>query len=213
MKNTVKSFGSAALVLCFLLGTGGCRSASTPVSFYTLSPLSIPENNKQAYSGKAPVILVGPLTFPNYLERLQIVTRSAPGRIYFSDFNQWAAFLDKEFLKTVAENLSVLLSSPQVRVYPSSDDVEPDYRIALDVKQFEGNPGESVRLNVIWTLRCQKNGVPVRLTRRSVCVEPVSGDGYDALVLAHSRAVEKLCREIAAAIPNLEVSAAKETAH
>lgn len=213
MKNVIKTYGSAALVLCILLGAGGCRSASTPVSFYTLSPVSAPENSKLTEDGKVPVILVGPLTFPDYLNRLQIVTRPGPGRINFSDFNKWAAFPDKEFLKTVAENLSVLLSSPLVLVYPSSGDVEPDYRLGLDVKQFEGNPGESVRLNVIWTLRGQKNGIPVRLTRRSVCVEPVSGDGYEALVSAHSRAVEKLCREIAAAIPNNEISANKEAAH
>jgi len=188
------------LVLC-AVAAGGCRS-KTPVSFYTLSPISVSEEIGVT-SENAPIIGVGPLLFPDYLNRLQVVTRPNPGRVHFSEFNRWAGFLDKEFLKTVAENLSLLLGTPQVRVYPWGGVTEPEYRVALDVKQFEGNPGESVRLNVVWTLRFLENDAPGQIIRRSIIVEPVSGDGYDLFISAHSRAVETLSREIADTIRNL----------
>ncbi len=179
----------------------GCRSASAPVTFYTLS--AIPES-----AGEKPntavrqdmVIAVGPARFPGFLDRPQIVTRPEANRLTISEFHRWGGDLDQDFLNVLAENLSIRLSTPRVVIYPWKDPANPDYRVSLEVHQFEGRMGDSVLLNVTWTLRGRSDDAEPFIVRRSVIRKPASGAGYDALVAAQSQALADLSGEIASAI-------------
>ena len=59
------------------------------------------------------------------------------------------------------------------------------------------NPADALTIEALWAVRpsqgAPKNG-------RSVVREPTSGDGYDVLVSAHSRAPTAVSRDIAEAI-------------
>ena len=66
-----------------------------------------------------------------------------------------------------------------------------------DIQKFETVPGKSVQIEAVWVIRKSAGGVT--LSGRTIASEPATGD-YDALAAAHSRALAKVSRDIAAAI-------------
>jgi len=193
-----------------LLGLGllfvlGCAS-SPPARFYTLS--SLQEGGKElreSSSGQDLVIGVGPIKFPEYLDRAEIVTRSGSNKITLSHFDLWAGSLAEDFNQVLAENLSVLLSTENVIVYPRLRPGLAKYQITMDVIRFDGSLGGDVSLIVRWAILEGKERKTVSV-RKSTIIEPSGAQGYEAMVAANSRALEKLSREIAEAIRTLAKS-------
>jgi uncharacterized lipoprotein YmbA len=190
-----------------LLGLGllfvfGCAS-SPPTRFYTLS--SLQEGGKglrESTSDQDLVIVVGPIKFSEYLDRTEIVTRSSSNKITLSDFDVWAGSLAEDFSRVFAENLSVLLSTESVIVYPGPRPSSVDYQIAVDVIRFDGPLGGDISLIARWAILEGKDKKLVSV-RKSTIIEPSGARGYEAMVAADSRALEKLSREIAEAIKAL----------
>jgi hypothetical protein len=162
---------------------------------------------------QGPLIGVGPAHFPGYLDRPQIVTRSGAHRLEMSEFNRWAVRLDRDFLDVLAENLSILLPSHRVAVHPWKLQDDPDYRIELDVHQFEAKTGGSVVLSATWTIRGRgQDGEPLNAARSLISL-PASGQDYDALVSKYSQAVAELSREVSAALSGLSKQAETQASH
>lgn len=187
------------LGLLFVLG---CAS-SPPTRFYTLS--SVQEGGKgprESTSDQDLVIVVGPVQFPEYLDRAEVVTRSSSNKIMVSDFDLWAGSLAEDFNRTLAENLSVLLATESVFVYPRLRPGSAKFQITLDVIRFDGSLGGDVSLIVRWAILEGKERKVVFL-HKSVIIEPSGEKGYEGMVAADSRALEKLSREIADAIRKL----------
>lgn len=196
--------GAAIVAVLMALAAGGCRSAATPTTFYTLSAVQENADPNPGVTGlREKTITIGPVRFPDELDRPQIVTRTGESRLHLSEFHRWAGDFDETFQRILAENLSIRLASPRVLMHPWKDQVTPDYQVSLEVHRFEGRIGDMVWLNATWAIRNQDgNGKPVIL-RRSVIQTPVSGSDYDALVAAYSRAVAELSGDIAAAIAGI----------
>jgi len=179
----------------------GCAS-SPPTRFYTLGSLQEGgSERRESTSDQGLVLRVGPIKLPEYLDRTEIVTRSSSNKITFSDFDVWAGSLAEDFGQILAENLSVLLSTESVIVYPRP---RPsfDYQIVVDVIRFDGPLGGDVSLIARWAIMEGKERKLVSV-RKSTIIEPSGAKGYEALVAADSRALEKLSREIAEAIKTL----------
>ena len=129
--------------LSLLLGWG---CASSPASrFYTLSPLSGPVKAKAEQSlSQGPTIGLGPIRFPDYLDRPGIVTRSGGNTIEIAEFDLWAGSLKDDFIRVLAENLSILLETDKMVLYPYIGVVPIDFRIGMNLIRFEGAPGGEV---------------------------------------------------------------------
>ena len=185
-----------------LLMSWGC--ASSPASrFYTLSSLSGPVKAKAEHSlSQGPAIGVGPTRFPAYLDRPGIVTRSSGNTIEIAEFDLWAGSLKDDFIRVLAENLSILLETEKMVLYPYIGVVPIDFRIGMNLNRFEGAPGDRVVLGATWVV-LQGPDKKEGIVQKSEITEPVSGSDYQSLVAAQSRAVEKLAREIAKAIRSL----------
>jgi uncharacterized lipoprotein YmbA len=78
-----------------------------------------------------------------------------------------------------------------------------DYRVAIDIKQFDGNLDGQVVLDADWMIIAQENKDRV-VIRKSNIREAVKSRDYESLVSAKSRAVEQLSREIADALRKLQ---------
>ena len=183
----------------------GCGGSSPRVDFYTLNPLTgmKAEANTPATDQKLS-IGVGPVEIPEMLDRPQIVTRSGPNKLNVDEFNRWAGRLDESFAQVLAENISLLLATDQVAVYPWQTDFKPRYRVALKIRYFEGQWGKDVFLEAIWSVSSQQSQQSSNV-RKSLINEPLSPEpDYEALVAAHSRAIAQLSREIAKEIQNLQ---------
>jgi uncharacterized lipoprotein YmbA len=199
-----------AYVLCpLLIVIGGCSRTQT-ARFYTLNALTDPSTERQAGPSEDGVAVgLGPIRLPEYLDRPQIVTRLGPNEVKFAEFERWAAPLAGSFSSTLAKNLSTLLRTDRITLYPWKATTPIDCRVEIEVSRFDGKPGDSVLLQSQWIVFSEDRK---RLlgTKTSSLSEPVNGKGYEALVAAQSRALAALGREIAEAIQRLPQDAPEE---
>ena len=191
MRRTTLSLGAAAL-LCLVLA--GCFGTSTPIQYYTLTPLPRPVG--LADGGTATVVAVLPVAIPASIDRPQIVTRSAANQLSLSEFNRWGGSLKEDIGRALVQNLNDLLTGRPVSVVPETLAVDPRYYIAVTVNRLDGRLGETVWLNAGWTLRDQQAKRTLAI-RSFVAEERTAGPGYADLVAAQSRLIEALSREIA----------------
>jgi uncharacterized lipoprotein YmbA len=168
-----------------------------------LQSLVDPETEKQGTTGDSGVAIgLGPIELPEHLNRPQIVTRVNPNEVAFAEFHRWAASLKDDFSSTLARNLSNLLATDRVAVYPWTSKTPVHVQVKIDVIRFEGHLGKGVVLETTWALFRDGATKPV-LSRGSVVSEKLDKSGYEGLVEAQSRAVAVLSREIARAIQAL----------
>jgi len=180
----------------------GCAGTSPSVTFYTLNAVAgMQTDNLQGNLGENMVIGIGPVALPGYLDKPQIVTREGQNQIHISEFHRWGNALTKDFSRVLAKNVSVLLSTNRVIVYPWSDHFSPDYQIRLDVEQFDGRFGHSVSLDVRWSVT-GREGKDL-IIRASAIQEPLSTGDHEGLVAAMSRAMATLSHEITKEIHRL----------
>lgn len=194
------NMGWGFLFLVFLLG--GC-SSTPPVAYYTLN--SLPEMQREipaAAMDNTIAIGVGPVEFPKFLDRPQIVTRKSQNQIEVSEFHRWAGSFPGDFSRVLAKNISLLLPTDRVAVYPWGEQFSPTYQIQLEVEQFDGQLGERLVLDVTWTVTDQE-GTNKLLVRKSLVEEPVSDNTYEALVVAQSNSLATFSRIIVEEIRKL----------
>ena len=173
------------------------------VRFYTLSPTPVTAEGDSDLA-----LLVGPATFPRALDRNQIVTRTSETQFKVDEFHVWSAPLEFDFLRVVGDNIATALNSDHVITYPAEAPYKVDYRILLDVSQFDGNLGQHVTLRARWTIM-RPAGEAVAVGTFEVKQPIAAGDdSYDALVAAHSAAAGELSRAIVAELNRLGKPAA-----
>lgn len=177
----------------------GCAS-SPPSRFYTITAVAPP-----ATASSTLFVAVGPVTIPAVVDRPEFVITTAPNELQLDEFNRWAAPLQNGLSRAIAENLVVLLGTPRVILFPQQLATDPEYRIAVEVRTFESQPGTAAVLDAVWTIRRAKDGKTQ--TGRTSTREPVADKSYGALAAAHSRAVARLSQDIADATLAMQRSA------
>ena len=190
---------SLGAMLMFTLGCGRTR----PAKFYTLSPLDAAGVESRSEDTKQGVALgIGPVSFPDYLDRPQIATRNGRNALTFAEFHRWAGSLNKNFSRILAENLSILLATDRIALFPWKRATPIDYRVTINVMRFEGESGGDVTLKVRWSILGSGSETDL-LIKMSTFTESAEGSTYEAMVAAQSRALASLSREIAEAIATI----------
>ena len=197
----------AVILSLSLLALTGCLNlgkSQTPTSvFYQLNSLASSSAERQVEKGDQNLtIAVGPVVFPEYLNRPQIVIRNSQNELELDEFHRWAAPLKQNFSSVLAENLSVLLSTDRIAVFPRSRFVQTDYQVTVRVIRLDGNPRQSASLAARWGI-WEDQGKEVLYVKKSSFNEPTGEGDMEALVSAQSRVVEALSREIATAIKDI----------
>jgi hypothetical protein len=184
----------ALATVCIAVLAAGC--ASSPARFYTLSATAAPS----AAASKL-AIAVGPVSIPATLDRPQIVVSTSANQVTLDDFNRWASPLQDNLGSVVAENLVALLGTPRVTLFPQTLGADADYRVQIEIRNFESAPGKYAALDAVWTVRRSKDGKTE--TGRTSVRENVADSSYDALAAAHSRGVARLSQDIAEVVRTL----------
>lgn len=194
------TFTKILIACCVCVLIAGCASSS-PTRFYTLGPVAAPGAKMQANCS----ISVGPVTVPAAVDRQQMAVKTGPNQLFLAENERWAAPLRENIARVVAENLSSMLGTSQVTLYPLSPATGAAYRVMIDVLGFDMEPGKAATLDVLWAVipsSAPKEGQPRRV--RMTLTEPAQGGSYADLAAAQSRALGKLSADIAAAIEKLE---------
>jgi uncharacterized lipoprotein YmbA len=206
-------------VLILWLALAGCV-ASPPTNFYMLAPLIPPaEESPAAMEKRQTVIAIMNVLIPSYLDRNQIVTRLNETEYGLAEFDQWAEPINDNLTRVIAQNLSRLLAAEAVDVFPAAKEVPHEYSIGVEVIRLDGKLDEHVTLIARWGIFGADEDDLIVL-RKFEHQEKIEGDtpkkksqfqadegdkvqNYKGLVMAQSRAVEKLSQDIAVAVKGI----------
>ncbi len=191
-------FSGVALVAS-LLGLGAC--ASTPSRFYILNTLPASDTVPAAAAERGPVIGVGPITFPKYLDRPQIVTRASRHQLTLGEFDRWAEPLQENFSSVLVENLALLIPTEHILLNPWPGSAPVDYQVRVEVRYFDGWLGGESTLLARWSIL--DRGERELVSRKVHLNAPAGGRDHAALVVAMNQLLEALSRDIAVAIQRL----------
>jgi uncharacterized lipoprotein YmbA len=195
MMSRLRAFTIACALTAALVT--GC--SSPPAHFYTLSATAAPGSVQSKLS-----VAVGPVSVPEMIDRPQIVVSTGANQVSIDDFNRWASPVQDNLVRVVAENLVAILGTPRVTLYPTLA-ADVDFRVQIEVRNFESMPGKQASLDAVWTVRRLKDGKTE--TGRTSVRETIPESGYDALAAAHSRAVARMSQDIADAVRALDRAA------
>jgi uncharacterized lipoprotein YmbA len=189
----------AVLILGLAL-TGCLTKASAPTNFYMLTPLTPLAVKPSTEEGQGRVVIaVESVQVPGYLDRNQIVTRLDDTEYQLAEFDRWTESISGNLTRVIAENLSRLLATDAADVFPSARSILFDYRIEVEVLRLDGKLGDQVTLMARWMIFGADEDDLIVL-RKSEYTEKAEDGTYKGLVLAQSWTVEKLSRDIAAAM-------------
>jgi uncharacterized lipoprotein YmbA len=88
-----------------------------------------------------------------------------------------------------------------VAAYPLEPRFPVSYRVLVDVRAFEGAPGEAVTLSSRWSV-AGADGRALAVEESHI-EQPVASPSWDAYAAAHSEALGALTRRIAERIASL----------
>ncbi len=199
---------SLALILAGLVLLTLASCADKPTRLYVLTATT---EKPAATSPSGLAIGIGPITLPKYLDRPQIVSSVEANSLDQANFDQWGGDLNDNITRVLATNLSNLLATDRVSLYPWKDGAPVDYQVTLDVSRFEQDKDGSSVLSVFWSIVIPKDGTVV-LMRRSSYSQPAPPGAsqtdnprpYDAQVAAMSQDLAALSRDVATAITALK---------
>lgn len=187
----------ALLAVVAAAALAGCGSAPAP-RLYALDA-SGPGTVRSAASPLT--VYVGAVVVPEAIDRPQLVVRSGASEVAPVDGHRWAEPLKIAIGRVLAASLSRDLGTPDVGAYPGTALSDAAYRVKVEVQRFDSLPGSAVTLDAVWSVRRVAGDTIV--SGRTVFTQPVAG-GYEALAVAHGRALDPLGRDIAGAIRKLE---------
>ena len=180
----------------------GCIGGETrPSTFYSLSATEADQTASMVRSAGM-ALRVGPFTFPDYLDRPNIITRSTGNRLIVDEFDRWAGSLENDFHRVLGTNLGSLLETGSISVYPSDSRMTAEYNVQGEINIFEGALGDKVVLDVRWFV-LDSRADRTYTSMKSFFVDDVTGEDYSALVEAQSRAAGRLSREIASELQQI----------
>lgn len=181
----------SAMFCAVLLSACG---SSPPVRFYSLEPMPGRGNVPDVAS----TIGIGPLRFPDYLNRPQIVSSGENGEVVVAEFDRWADAAASTFQRTLTANLSSLLDDTMAIEFPFGGGLlHPDYRLVAQVNQFSTDSAGLATLDISWVM-VTADDTDFIPSRRSVFTAPaVSGSGYASRVAAMNETLQAFSRQVA----------------
>lgn len=181
------------LLVCAGCALAGCGH-SPPTRFFTVDPA--PPASRVAQASMAPVQLDA-VHIPAVLDRPQIVTRIAPGRLKLDDQHHWGAPLGQLLRQALAQDLLERLPRGAF-VLPEAPRSQGVRGLVVNVLALQGDGRGRVRLLASWSL-LDTSGKVV-LTRDVDLSAPAPTGLAPAEAAAVSRLVGELADRMAAAL-------------
>jgi uncharacterized lipoprotein YmbA len=199
------------LITLFLAGCGALSPRPDPSKYFTLSSLPASESAYTESRKAAEMISVGigPLQFPGYLDRPEIVFRTAQNRLRVSENDRWAEPLDENFSRILAQNLSALLGTDRIVPYPWPGNGKPKYQVRIEVLAFETNGAREAQLTARWLVSDGFSRKPFD-SKLSRLVRTAKETSVDSSVAALSETLADLSREIADAVRTADAGKSNE---
>jgi uncharacterized lipoprotein YmbA len=198
-----------ALSIVATLFAAGCSSVLAPQKdesqFFMLTASA--DNGAAAVPtrlGSALTIGLGPVSFPDYLKRPEVVTRVSADQLKLSENRRWAEPLDANFKAVLAQDLSRMLATQQIVMFPWYPQTRIDYRVEIQVSRMDVSSDGQSALIATWDIK--DAGGNLLYSGATTATAPVGTDdpvGSAAL----SRDIGELASQIADRIRRLSAGA------
>lgn len=197
--SAVARLAPLGLLLAAVVLLAGCGK-SPPTRFYSLTamPAAADEATTQRDAGSCPSLGIGPVEFPAYLDRNQIVTTGQGAVMHLAEFDQWIEPVRNNFERILMENLSGMVCAGPMVSSPWPLGMHPERQVTIQMRRFDGTLGGQAVLRADWAVLDARGDV--MLWRSSQLTETVQGPDYAALAAAQSRLAAALARDIAAGL-------------
>lgn len=177
-----------------LLASAGCLRRTDETRFYRLEPLNAAAPAAGPETPNRPVIGVGPVKFPGYLNRPQIALAVGPGQLRLDEFHRWSEPLEENFTRVLAENLRRLLPGSEVVIYPWRRSLDVAAQIEVSVDSFHVTQDGKSLLEAQWLATRGGKAEMLRQSRQSL---PADASTAAGIVAAQSEALAAFSKEIA----------------
>ncbi len=200
MTNKKTIFSVLFLLFIALILQLGCVR-SQPAQFYVLtSTVEEIKSDPKAIELKDISIGIGPVELSDYMLRPQILTYERAGKLNYAEFERWAEPLDDNFARVVAQNLSLLIPTDQIFIFPFRGSAGVKYQIVFEVLRFAKGVDGQVTLIVLWSIYDEQE--LKLLTRKKSTYQRPGPTGeetyYEQLSSTMSLLLEDLSRDLAA---------------
>lgn len=187
----------ALLGLCVLTVTAGCAPGSSARSrFYMPVALVAPGDAPPQAKAGGIRVGIGPIRLAEYLDRPQIVTRGDGVQVQLAEFERWAEPLEDSVARVIAKNVSRLMDDRPLAVFPWNSSADPAFQVRGEILRLDGELGGDAVLEAWFSIV----GSSRKGDSRKVAYREPAGPDYASLVQAESRLLERLSRDIAAAL-------------
>jgi uncharacterized lipoprotein YmbA len=189
----------ARLLVLVLFGIGACTllpAQRDHSRFFLLTAASdaMPPTVSAAGLAHQVTIGLGPIGFPGYLKRPEVVTRVSSDRVELSEENRWAEPLDANFQRVLGQDLSGMLRTQRIVLFPWYGKPQIDYQVAIQVHRFETGLDKQSRLVASWSIKDGRNGADLFATETNVSSAVSEGDAGGSAAMSSD--VAALSRQI-----------------
>ena len=130
------------------------------------------------------------------------MTRPSPESVEIAEFERWAEPLAKGFTRVLAQNLSILLGTDKVNVFPWPGSKNADCQVIIEVFRLDGVPGGDAVLIAQYGIYLRDGKEPA-ITGKTTLRGAVKDSSYKALVSAENGTLMDFSREIASKIRSI----------
>jgi len=175
------------------LGVGTSCDTTLDHKYYILSPAG-PAPARQGIG-----IGVGPVITAPYLDRPYLIFQDSENTLEINEYHEWAGDMHNEFARVLATNIGRKTNTGNLQTYPWASDAEITYQVAVDVKRFHGTADGNAILEASWRIY-KLPGSRLITSKSTTITEPLEKDGFQALVAAQSRLIDRLSTKITTSI-------------
>jgi len=101
---------------------------------------------------------LGPIDFPGYLKRREIVTRMSGDQLLLSDNKRWAESLDANFQRVLSQDLGMQLGTQRIVLFPWYGRPDINYQVEVQVHRFDIASDNLSHLDARWIIKDGRNG-------------------------------------------------------
>ena len=193
------AFAWKIVVLALLLS--GCMRNNGPVQFYLLNADSgIADTVRASAASQDPVIGLGPIRIPDYLNRPQMIVAVSDNQYRLFEDHRWAERLDQNISLALFKALPRQLGTDRIVRFPWSQRQVIDYQVGIDILELNVDANGQSRLIAQWFIK--RKDKPT-IDKRSVYQFPASTTDHAVMVKAQSQCLTKLGQEISATLRQL----------
>jgi uncharacterized lipoprotein YmbA len=151
------------------------------------------DNNQTLKGDEGPMIGLGPIRLPEYLDRFQMVVAVSENKYKLIDGHRWAEKLDQNISLALFKTLPGQLGTDKMIRYPWPQRPGVDFQVKIDILELNIDQNGKSQLIAQWSIKSKDKTI---LNKRSTFTAQASTTDIDKMVQAQSECLTKLGQEI-----------------